>query len=304
MTRKAPVKRPARKKRPVLKTVAPPGTASSKVSNLITISDTHCGCTLGLHSMVPTSIDGTGWYEPSEAQQAMWAWWTEFFDDFVPKATHGEKFAIAVVGDALDGVHHRSTTQISHNVNAQKEVARPIFNDLRERCEGRLYWIRGTEAHVGSSGVYEEELAREMKAIPDENGCYARWEIWFELGNGLVHATHHIGTTGRSHYESSALMAEFAEACTEAGRWGHRPPDIVVRAHRHRHLKVEVPTSKGMGIVYTNPGWQLKTPFVHKIPGGRQSMPQFGGAVIRQGDQDLYTRHFTKSPARPEAVRL
>jgi PTS system nitrogen regulatory IIA component len=43
-------------------------------------------------------------------------------------------------------------------------------------------------------------------------------------------------------------MAELAEAYTEAGRWRNRPPDVIVRGHRHRHIEIRVPTALGYGI--------------------------------------------------------
>jgi hypothetical protein len=38
------------------------------------------------------------------------------------------------------------------------------------------------------------------------------------------------------------------------------------------------------------PGWQAKTPFAWKIPGARLSQPQFGGVLIRKGDEELHSR--------------
>lgn len=89
-----------------------------------------------------------------------------------------------------------------------------------------------------------------------------------------------------------------------AGRWNRRAPDIVVRSHRHRYIKVEVPTWVGNGIGLVTPGWQLKTPFVYRIPGGRASTPQLGAVLIRQGDEELYTRKKVWDIEREEAVRI
>jgi hypothetical protein len=38
------------------------------------------------------------------------------------------------------------------------------------------------------------------------------------------------------------------------------------------------------------PAWQGKTPFVWKVPGARLSEPQFGGVMIRRGDEEFYFR--------------
>jgi hypothetical protein len=228
--------------------------------------------------------------------------WEEFWGDWVPEATHKEPYAVAINGDLIDGRHHNSTTQWSQNLADQCRHAQMIVEGIKRqrRFDGHLYIIRGTEAHCGPEGNDEERMAADIKAIPDKAGMHSRYELWIKVGQGLVHCAHHIGITGRSHYESSAVMAELAEAYAEAGRWRNRPPDVVVRSHRHRQIEIRVPTSLGYGISFTTPGWQLKTPFVYRIPGGRQAQPQFGGSLIRQGDQDLFTRHKVWSIQRDE----
>jgi hypothetical protein len=60
----------------------------------------------------------------------------------------------------------------------------------------------------------------------------------------------------------------------------------------------------GYGIAFTAPAWQLKTPYTYRVAGARQAMPQIGGSVVRQGDSDLYTRHWVRSPSRTPEVKL
>lgn len=271
------------------------------VNNLVVVSDLHCGCRLGLCHPGPVKLDDGGTYTPSELQNKVWGWWEEFWGEWLPEACHNEPYAVVINGDAVDGVHHGSTTQVSQNLGDQARIAKAVLRPVRDACDGRLYMIRGTEAHVGKSGVDEERLAEELEAIPDEQGRHARYELWAKVGLGLVHLMHHIGTTGTSHYESTAVLKELAESYSEAGRWRQDPPDVVVRSHRHRHVEIRVPTHLGYGISFCTAGWQLKTPFAYKIPGGRITTPQIGGSLIRQGDADLYTRHRIWGVARPAA---
>ena len=70
------------------------------------------------------------------------------------------------------------------------------------------------------------------------------------------------------------------------------PPDVIVRSHRHRAFETRVPTANGYGISLVTPAWQLKTPFTFRIALGRSSMPQIGGILIREGEEDGI---FTKS---------
>lgn len=274
------------------------------IPNLICFSDTHIACRGGLCHPDPFSIDGGGTYTPSEPQQMLYRAWHKFWHEWVPFVTKKEPFAVLANGDLFDGVHHGSKTQVSQNYADQEKMALTLLEPIVEACNGQFYVTRGTEAHVGKSGEFEEMLAKKLGAIPDEHGHYSRFELFARVGDGLVHALHHIGTTGSSHYESTAVMKELTESFTESGRWGDSPPDIVVRSHRHRLLEVRIPTKLGYGIAFVTAGWQLKTPFTYKIPGGRLTTPQIGGSLIRFARGELFTRHKIWRMERPKIVAL
>lgn len=277
---------------------------SPKIANLITVSDLHIGDEMGLCRPDGATMDNGAAYTPPAVVQKMWSWWEEFWGEWVPEVCHGEPFAVVCNGDALDGRHHGSVHQWTQDMATQVREAEAILKPVVEACEGRYYHIRGTEAHAGVSGEWEELLATGLEAIPNEIGQRARYEMWARVGRGLAHITHHVGTAGSMHYESTALMRELTEAYVEAGRWNNEPPDWVCRSHRHRNAEVRVQTHKGFATVYTTPAWQLKTPFAYKVAGARQSAPQIGGSMMRCGDADLYTRHFVRSMERPREVVL
>ena len=277
----------------------------AQVKNIIVISDTHCGCQLAL--MPPrVQLDNGGFFIQSAIQAKMWEMWRHFWDEWVPQVTKGEPYYIVHNGDAIDGVHHNSVTQITHNITDQIQIARDILlpEISKKNCIG-YYHIRGTEAHVGKSASSEEGLARSLGAIPDDKGNHARWEMWLSIHGHLIHFTHHIGTTQSASYESTAVYKELVEAYTEAGRWLNEPPDMVVRSHRHRQFEIKIATKKGYGMSIVTPSWQLKTPFVYKLGMGRSSQPQMGGYLIRTGDEDgLYTRFKVWDIERPRTEIL
>jgi hypothetical protein len=262
------------------------------INNLVVVADIHCGCAVGLLHPDGVSLDDGGTYKPSDFQLKLWSYWEEFWGEHVPKMTRGEPYAVCSLGDCVDGVHHQATTQITHNLTTQGAIAQKILEPVVQLCEGRFYSVRGTEAHVGKSGQEEERLARDLKAIPNEIGQHARYDLWKSVGPGLVHLLHHIGSTGSQAYEATAVHKELVESYIEACRWNERPPDVIVRAHRHRSIKTSIPTANGEAIAVVTPGWQGKTPFAWKIPGGRLSQPQFGGLVVRWSEQhqELFVR--------------
>lgn len=262
-----------------------------KTENLIVVSDIHAGCQLGLCPPSGVILDNGGRYVPSVVQSKIWECWQYFWTTWVPSVTRKEKYAIALNGDALDGRHHGSTHQITQSLSDQQKIAYEILAPIIDnpKCLG-YYHIRGTEAHAGQSGENEESLAKQLGALPNTDGQYARFDLWKEVGHGLVHLLHHIGTSSSNAYEGTAVNKEITEEFNEAARWGERPPDVIIRSHRHRHIKITIPTARGEGIAEVTPGWQAKTPFTWKIAGGRLAPPQFGGIIVKQGDEELYTR--------------
>lgn len=268
------------------------------INNLVIVSDLHVGCRMGLCHPDGHDMDDGGRYTPSPVQRKVWNWWEEFWGEWVPEVTHGEPYAVCVNGDCLDGVHHRAVSQWSQNLTYQRRAAIEILRPVVSGCAG-YYHVRGTEAHAGASGQDEEAIAEALGAVRGSAGEFARWELWIRIGRGLAHLTHHIGTSGSMHYESTAVMRELTESYVESGRWADEPPDWVVRSHRHRNCEVRVQTHKGFATACVTPGWQLKTPFAYKIVGARQAQPQIGGTLLRCGDSDLYTRHKVWSLERP-----
>lgn len=269
-----------------------------ELNNLVIISDTHCGCRLGLCPPWGVSLDDGGKYYPSKLQSKIWSMWEEFWREFVPDAVRGEPFAVIHNGDAIDGVHHDSTTQISHNLEDQENIAYECLKPVVEACDGLYYHIRGTEAHVGKSARAEEALARRLGAIPNAEMQSARYDLWKKVGPGyLVHCLHHIGSTGSQAYEATAVHKELVEELTEAARWGRAVPDVIVRSHRHRYIETRIATQKlrektetTHSTAVVTPCWQGKTPFTWKIPGARLTTPQFGGIVVRYAHGELFVR--------------
>lgn len=275
---------------------------SSDLCNLVVVSDLHCGCRLGLCPPEGFPLDDGGHYLPSGFQRQLWEHWREFWDWWVPSIVHDEPYGVVINGDAVEGIHHRTVTQISQNTADQAEYGYRVIAPIVDACKGRLWMIRGTEAHAGASGCEEEKLAKRLGAVPDKDGRYARWELWKRVGPALAHLMHHIGTTGTQAYETTAVHKELTESFVESARWSEEPPDFIVRSHRHRHVETSIATRKGRAYSVVTPGWQGKTPFAMRIPGGRQALPQFGGITIRHHAKDdvSYVASRVWTPSRAE----
>lgn len=271
---------------------------------IVVIGDTHCGCQMALVPPAGCILDGGGTYTPSAFQTKLWAMWTQFWS-WVAKETKGHGWDLVHMGDAIDGVHHNSTSQITHNLEDQREIAISVLQPRIDACHasgGRFYFIRGTPVHSGESGCDEEDIAKRLGAVPNAEGNHARFDLWKMFGPYVINFMHHVGTTGSNAYEATALNKEFMEMCVEAARWGYRPPDMVCRAHRHRCMKIDIPRENGDGIVITGPAWEGKTPFAYRVAGARVSTPQFGGYIIKRTPSTLYVvkKLWSIEPSRME----
>jgi hypothetical protein len=254
------------------------------IRNIIVVSDLHAGCQYGLYpANLKIPLDGGGVYNASPGQQQLWECWNYFWHDWVPHATHNEKFVVVVNGDAIDGgAHHGNNTHITANISDQVNIAYEILAPIRDKAS-KMYLVKGTESHVGKSAEYERYLAERLNVETS-------WDLWLELQGKLCHFAHHIGTTQSTFYASTAPLKELVEMYNTAGRWKNRPPDIVIRSHRHQCIEVRVPSDTGYGTSATTGCWQLRVPYSYRLLQGRAGLPDIGGHLIRLGDEELHTR--------------
>lgn len=281
--------------------------SETRINNIAVVSDLHCGCAMGLIHKDGVQLDDGGHYTPSVFQQKLYAWWCEFWE-WIEEKTHDEEIDVVINGDIFQGKPHGAIHQVSDNLDVQERIALDLLRPIAAKAR-KLYVIRGTEAHNGKSDEYEERIARQLGAVPSATGQYARYDLWKLIGRSkegiLCNFMHHIGTTGTSHYESTAVLKELVEAYVQAGRWNDRAPDCVVRSHRHTCIQVQMPASPPQcwATSITTPAWQGKTPFASRIPGARQAQPQIGGVLIREAPDGVWyatpwARTFTR--AKPE----
>lgn len=78
---------------------------------------------------------------------------------------------------------------------------------------------------------------------------------------------------------------------------------IVGNSHRHRFSMVTIPTERGVAQICVLPGWQLHTPYTHRL-GQSLRLPQIGGVVLSAEHGGVTVRHKIWVPRRAEAVNL
>jgi len=264
------------------------------------------GSYLGLCPADGIQTDTGGRIMPSAFQLMVWGFWVNFWSEYLPPLLQtAKKTALILNGDIIDGNHHEAV-DIVPSVQSQEIAAVNVIKPMIKAAGfDQCFVVRGTEAHGGIGEQSTERIAADIGALKDDaTGNCARWELWMETpDNVLMHASHHIGNSSSSGYETSAPKRELDAAMVEASQWGAKLPDIIIRSHRHRYLTVPLAREGDSDrLCVITPGWQLKTPFVYKSD--RIRMPHIGGVVIRtRGGEWQLSRKLYKLP-QPTIVRL
>jgi hypothetical protein len=251
---------------------------------VIVVSDLHCGSSLGLTAEQRMPMAEGGGYDPSRFQLDVAKAWKDFFKVHVPKVTRGaKKRVLCVNGDIIDGAHHNTVALATNNLQIQETWAISL---LKEAAKGfdEVYCTLGTEAHTQPGGQSDERIAVAIGAVKNDDGMSASWQQWLDVDGIVINIAHHIGTTSSAAYESSAVMREMVAALVEAGQWEQRLPDVIIRSHRHRFIRIAIPSAKGEIQAAVSPGWQLRTPYVERID--RMRLPHIGGLVLLVEDKE------------------
>lgn len=262
------------------------------------VSDLHCGSMLGLCPPDGVQLDDGGRYMPSNAQVRLWECWLDYWATVKKSLKKGDRLIAVCNGDAADGWHHNSSQIVSNNLPViQHEITLRTLAPMLELEPSNIIFIRGTETHVGSSGAYEERLARDLEAVKDrETGSHSHWHFQTLSQDVLLDFAHH-GSVGKLPWTrnnpSNALAARVFMA---AARARVRHPDLVIRSHMHQ--EADSGEAQPVRVIQTR-GWQLSTAFIHKIAAG--SLPEVGGLVIscEAGRYELQKVRFEWKRAEP-----
>ncbi len=273
-------------------------TKQSKPVLLACVSDLHCGSTLALAPPRITLDDG-GSYESSKAQLWLWESWLAYWARAaeVRRQLNAELYVV-LNGDLVDGQVKQSTQILSGNPNAQAAVLDAALKPVLGLSPDRLVIVRGTEAHVGTSGSAEERIASGLRKdkrpiIADsDTGTASHWHWRAEIQGVRLDVTHHGRTGMREHTRSSAASLHAHDIFLSHAKRDEPYPHLCLRAHYHRFNDSHdaCPTR-----VVTTGAFQLKTAFVHRV--AADSIADVGGVLvtIRDGKYELEKVQFAAS---------
>jgi len=244
---------------------------------ILIVGDLHAGDKFSVCPPTVELLDGPT-YQASLLQQHIYKHWAYCVEEWLPYVSGGKKFDVIFMGDVIEGIHHRATHQVSHNIVDHHAIFMLLVNMFIKKVN-KIYIVRGTEAHDSVSNNEVEKLGRYLDSY-HANGNYTHYEINYLLGDKKINCMHHISVGNRSNSELTALAAEVHELMNECTKWNVMPPDCVIRGHRHRHARLAFPKENGHIEAFVSCVWQAKTPFAYKTL-GRVKFPHFGMHFIK-----------------------
>ncbi len=273
---------------------------------VVYVSDLHAGSSVGLHPDTPTALDDGGEWTPSKAQRWLWANWCDFWDR-VKRKRKGRRLHIFSGGDAVEGVHHRTTQLVSANMGTQMQVLMDCWKPILQSVKpDNFFVIRGTEAHVGTSATTEEGFARWIANsgvnVPRDpsNDQRSWWHFRGEIGGVRFDVAHH-GRMGNRPWTKAGQVGNYAaQILMEHAEAGLPAPHLAIRSHRHVYADTHdlFPVR-----LIQSPAWQLATAFVHKVAPG--AIADIGGHIIEieDGKCDVETVRYRPDPVKPWVAR-
>lgn len=262
-------------------------------------SDQHCGSTIAL-CPPKIDLDDGGHYAASKAQLWLWDHWKAFWDRVqTVRDAHNASLFTVFNGDLTEGYHHGTTQILTANPTAQAAVVDEVMRVPLALKPDRLFFVRGTEAHVGKSAAYEERIALGLKKDgrpvvgDDDVGTASHWSLNMEVDGVKLNFEHH-GRMGQRPWTKPNIVANLAaeifyEHASRKERW----PDISVRSHMHRYVDTydQHPTR-----VIQTPAWQLATAFTYRL--ATPALADIGGLLILIEDGKVSVEKYLATPER------
>ena len=268
---------------------------------LAVASDLHAGSTLGLCPHTVQRGEG-GSYKSSTAQRWLWRCWKDYAGQVQATAKrHGVGYTAILNGDIIEGNHHKTLAVVSSNETVQMRVTETVLAPLLEEAE-RVYFIRGTPAHVGQSARLEEKIADNWDHVVKDGDNATRWHLRLDANGTLFDIAHH-GKIGRLPWtRANGAHALAVQTILQAVQSGQKIPDVILRAHFHQYVDTynNVPPTRLIAM----PAWQLVTGYVQRFAPG--VLADIGGLIFTcwpGGVYDLDVVRFKPKPVTPERMR-
>ena len=255
-------------------------------------SDRHVGSHIGLSPKKWHTFRGKERIElsPSPVQQIINAQWEDSWNWIFKQQLPIVAFDNA---DGIEGDHNGIFGIWSKNPMEQAGVAIDILLPKRQKCQ-RWYATKGTPAHVGEMGQWDEYVAKELGATTDQTDEFAspHWKV--NVSGTLWDVAHQGPRPGRSlHKFGDSVRAFGKDVVLRQLAQGNRPPDVIVRSHVHVAVHEIVKLYDHECHVIITPALQGKTEYATKIS-SEDDVADIGIAWVKVCDGKVLDVDFRK----------
>jgi hypothetical protein len=201
-----------------------------------------------------------------------------------------------------DGDHHGTTQILSGNPTAQAAVVNACMARVLAEAPDQLFFVRGTEAHVGKSAAFEERIAlglqKDGRPVCGDpaTGTASWWHLRMEVQGVRLDFAHHGRYGQRPWTRGNVVLNYAAEIFYDHAAQGVPHPHVAVRSHQHRFF--DTAAAHPTRVVQT-PAWQLATAFIHRINPG--ALAHVGGVILTivDGVLTVHPVMFRPDPGEP-----
>jgi hypothetical protein len=224
---------------------------------VVNVGDLHCGSIYGLHP--PGFVAGDEREIPQNvAQQYLWECW----DHFGESVSDAPVAALVVNGDIVEGKCRKSSggetclIRTSDQCMAAEMCLRYLLDKIKSKP--RVFFVAGTDYHVGDLAENEEAVAAALGAKPYRGtgaGQRVREVLNLDIDGVVGNFAHHLSFAPVN--QSRPLEQEMYGARLAIAAGEHPPIDYIVRNHVHYGRVVD----DGNMSAAACPCWQLQTKF-------------------------------------------
>lgn len=263
------------------------------------ISDLHTNHKMGLNKPEVDLEEGDKW-KACGLQKTLFHTWEDCLGK-IKKKKKGKLIGV-LNGDIVDvDTKNRTGQIISHNPKVAISGAVSILEPFADMCK-EIYFVKGTEAHVGESAWVEDTIAENFtnaQTCPDTNSK-GWWFLPLEIDGVKMDIAHHPkgGTGGRPMNSQSSIDRLASDTLFEYANQRLPLPDLVIRSHIHQFKD-----SRDAFAVraITTPAFCFLGAYARRL--GINSEPGVGCVLIYVDGGGYEIEPIIYSPKRPEWIR-
>lgn len=202
----------------------------TKSKLILQLSDLHIGSVVGLWP--PNFVANEGFpIGQNNFQKWLWECWADL-EKWIDRTVGDDEFDFVLNGDAVEGIHHRTTQVMSADVGDQTAAVMDVIGRIVAKASA-CHMIKGTECHTRNDEI---RLGSVMGASRDPVTGQRAWDtLDLEMHGTLFNFAHHISATARPYLEAGAHSIALGALTMIRARTNKPVPKVMCRAHRHRH---------------------------------------------------------------------